>query len=427
MYRNNVLREDRKMMMRNIVYAMMMSVCLLWQASALSFLLGVENIPDTYFPALSARLGHKVRVGLIAHTSSKATCGKHTADILEKKGARISYLFAPEHGFDVDLASEKGVPNSTDKKRNIPIVGLCVASGGHKHISDNILSDIDVLVFDMQDAGMRHFTYVHTLFMVMKRMEKYNNKKFLVLDRPNPLGGYMEGPLADEKYTSYLVASAPIPLRHGMTVGELAHYFNTYVFKKPIDLEVIPMKNYNRTHGFARSFVGPLSPGLKEEKACYGYSFLGMLGEVRPFNFKQGNDKKYQFIGILRERVRHKDWWNQLARVLAKYKISHTKYAYKGPETGRMFDGVELQFNHAQFSSFGLFLDLAKLAKPHLKDFSFSKQFDVMIGTDLVRKYIEGSIYKETLLQRVKKDLEKFYNKAQHIFLYTPHPKVLLF
>src|SRR5207249_6044556 len=142
--------------------------------------------------------------------------------------------------------------------------------------------ELDCLVFDIQDSGMRHYTYISTLLNTMKIAAEYK-KPYIVLDRPNPLGGMMQGPLVQPDLISF-ISIAPIPLRHGMTIGELAHYFNGHILEKSAILHVIPMHDYNRMNGFAGTFLHQLSPNLLSLQSCYGYSFLGLLGEVEPFD-----------------------------------------------------------------------------------------------------------------------------------------------
>ncbi|MES2181763.1 MAG: exo-beta-N-acetylmuramidase NamZ domain-containing protein, partial [Pseudomonadota bacterium] len=134
-------------------------------------------------------------------------------------------------------------------------------------------------MFDIQDSGMRHYTYISTLYHAMKVAAQYN-KQMVIFDRPNPLGARMEGPVVTQQLKSF-ISIAQVPLRHGMTVGELAWYFNKYELEKPAELHVVRMHGYDRRARFVaqNELAQPLSPGLRTEQACYGYSFLGLLGE----------------------------------------------------------------------------------------------------------------------------------------------------
>ena len=161
------------------------------------------------------------------------------------------------------VEAEKEVEDSVHTNTNIPIVSLYGHGTGKKIVAHKI-NDLDVLIFDMQDSGMRHFTYISTLLHAMRAASQHN-KHFVVCDRPNPLGLAMEGPLVDDGLKSF-ISIAAIPVRHGMTVGELATFFNTHELKTPLNLSVIKMSNYNRRVWPFKGIQTPLSPGLRNEK-----------------------------------------------------------------------------------------------------------------------------------------------------------------
>lgn len=403
------------------MYLSVLSMSLMMQVEATSFALGVENIPHNFFPKLQAQLKHPARVGLITNQTGRTQNGVRTLDVLRSHGADVKRIFVPEHGFDGTGKAGEPITDTVDDTTGLEIVSLYgktfFGKIGTKKISRHAIHDLDVLVFDIQDSGMRHYTYISTLLDVMKAVA-HEKKHLVVLDRPNPLGAYMEGPLVEPKYISF-VSIASIPVRHGMTVGELARYFNHYVLKEKerARLSVVPMRDYNRANGFNGAFIAYLSPGIREEAAVYGYSFLGLLGEVRPFNFKRGLTKKYQCVGVLSEAIQGKETvLPAIDTLLTKYGIPHV--AYKDEK----YEGFELELKNANFNAFSLLVDIIKTFRRHGVEISFAKDFDWSAGTHKVQEYIMGTMERQEFVEYINTNLKDFYAKAQGLFLYHPYP-----
>ena len=222
-----------------------------------SFVLGVENIPHNYFAKLAKQMNleRPMRVGLITNQTGVTQDGRRTLNVLREHGAEVKRIFVPEHGLDGLITAGETVKDSKDALSGLEIVSLYEPGKSffgriknNKKVGNHTINDLDALVFDIQDSGMRHYTYISTLYDVMKAAA-YEDKYLIVLDRPVPLGTYQEGSLVESRYISF-VSIAPIPVRHGMTVGELARYFNHHVLEKPAPLSVVPMRNYNRAKGF---------------------------------------------------------------------------------------------------------------------------------------------------------------------------------
>ena len=188
--------------------------------------LGIETISPTLIQQLQ-----KYKIGLVTNQTGKDQNNNRTIDILHNKKLNITKIFVPEHGLDGTVKAGSAVSNTVDTATKIPVVSLYQKDTG-KIITETILNNTDIIMFAIQDSGMRHYTYISTLLRVMEAAQKYN-KKVIVLDRPNPLGARMEGPLVEPDLTSF-ISIASIPLRHGMTIGELARYFNQHVLEKPI-------------------------------------------------------------------------------------------------------------------------------------------------------------------------------------------------
>jgi uncharacterized protein YbbC (DUF1343 family) len=168
-----------------------------------SFKLGVENIPASLFKKICLdKKNDKCSIGLITNQSGADQKGTRTIDILmQRHDCNLKYIFVPEHGF-TGVGAERDVDDSVDAKTNIPIISL-YGNGSGKMIAPHYSKAIDVFVFDIQDSGMRHYTYISTLLNTMKIAAEHN-KPFVVLDRPNPLGSVMEGPLVDTSLISFI-------------------------------------------------------------------------------------------------------------------------------------------------------------------------------------------------------------------------------
>ncbi len=405
--------------MKHVVYVMMMSVvCSMPIEIRATFALGVENIPHNFFPKMKKDLGRPVRVGLITNQTGVTQSGERTLDVLRKHGVEVKRLFVPEHGYDGTAGAAVPIDDTVDAQTGLEVVSLYgkkfFGKIGTKKISRHAIDDLDLLVFDIQDSGMRHYTYISTLLDVMKAVA-HEKKRLVVLDRPNPLGVSMEGTLVEPRYISF-VSIAPIPVRHGMTVGELARYFNRFVLTDRAHLTVIPMRDYDRSKGFNGAFLAYLSPGIREEGAVYGYSFLGLLGEVRPFNFKRGLNKKYQCLGVLSSAIQGKEGvLTKIDTLLSKYGIPHV--AYKDEK----YEGFELDLKNANFNSFSLLVNILKTFREYGVEISFAKDFDWSAGTDKVKQFVMGKMKSQDFIEYINTNLKKFYDEAKPIFLYHPY------
>jgi uncharacterized protein YbbC (DUF1343 family) len=381
-----------------------------------AFKLGVENITTLSLQKICPTKKKELcMVGLITNQTGVDQKGKRTIDILAHAGYSVRYIFAPEHGMD-GVAAECDVHDSVDKKTGIPIISL-YGNGGGKTISSAYMQNIDYLLFDIQDSGMRHYTYISTLLNTMKVAAEYN-KPFIVLDRPNPLASVMEGPLVDNDLISF-ISIAPIPLRHGMTIGELAGYFNKYVLKKAAPLHVIKMTDYDRTKGFVGHLLHQLSPNLQSLQSCYGYSFLGLLGEVEPFDVGVGTSMAFRCIALPeRMHVSH-DIWERLRVVFDSYGVKSFHYHHTNAKNKRTSRGLRLEFDDINnLHAFDLFITLLQFFKKEGIRFSFSKVFNKAVGTKKVQDVIAGTLLKQQFFNKIDKDIQQFKKRAQRILLY---------
>jgi len=231
------------------------------------------------------------RVGVVTNHSGLIG-NTHLVDSLVALRLRITKVFAPEHGFRGDADAGAHVKDQKDARTGLPIVSLY---GKSKKPSAAQLADVDVLVFDIQDVGVRFYTYISTLHYVMEAAAE-QQKKVVVLDRPNPNGFYVDGPVLDTAFRSF-VGMHPVPLVHGMTIGEYARMINGEGWLKGArrcDLTVVECAGYE--HGQFYSLPVRPSPNLPNMSAVYLYPSLGLF-EGTIVSVGRGTDQPFQCIG----------------------------------------------------------------------------------------------------------------------------------
>jgi uncharacterized protein YbbC (DUF1343 family) len=217
----------------------------------------------------------------------------HLVDSLKSLGLDIKKVFALEHGFRGNIQAGEHVKNGMDKKTGLPIISLY---GKNKQPTAEQLKEVDVIVFDLQDVGARFYTYISSLHYIMLAAAE-NNITVLILDRPNPNGHYVAGPVMEKEHESF-VGMHPVPIVHGMTIGEYAQMINGEGWlgeNKKCELKVIPCKNY--THNdFYEIKIKP-SPNLSTMASIYLYPSL-CLFEGTNVSVGRGTDKPFRIIGM---------------------------------------------------------------------------------------------------------------------------------
>lgn len=246
--------------------------------------LGIDNI-DSQLGFFSGK-----RVGLITNATGMNSRFESTVDVLKAK-TNLTALYSPEHGIRGAVPAGDTVGGMTDKKTGLPVYSLY---GSTKKPTPDMLKDVDILAFDIQDVGSRPYTYIYTMAYAMQAA-KETGKQFVVFDRPNPIGGIeVEGGLVRPEFTSF-VGLYPIPYRHGLTVGELARLFNQK-FGIGCDLTVIPMTGWKRSMYFADTGLPWVmtSPNIPTPETALVYPATGLFGSTnvsegvgttRPFDF----------------------------------------------------------------------------------------------------------------------------------------------
>ncbi|MBA2654896.1 MAG: DUF1343 domain-containing protein [Gammaproteobacteria bacterium] len=281
---NLIINRERTLRKYLLVFWLLFLPWEIW--AALPIQPGAENIHQ-YLPLLEGKT-----VGVFANHTSVVN-GQHLVDVLLKHHVQVVKIFAPEHGFRGD--EDNKVSNCVDLKTGLPIISLY---GKKLKPSAEDLEDVDILLFDIQDVGVRFYTYISSLQKFMEAAAK-NNKKLIVLDRPNPNGFYVDGPVLELKHKSF-TGMQPIPIVYGMTMGEYAkmlageQWLSLSPESKPLNLLVIPCRNY--TH--KSLYVPPVkpSPNLATIQAIYWYPSIGLM-EATAMSVGRGTDIPFQVFG----------------------------------------------------------------------------------------------------------------------------------
>lgn len=241
---------------------------------------------DLYFPILKNK-----RIGMVVNQTSVID-GKSTVDSLLQAGLDLKTIFSPEHGFRGDADAGAQVKDGKDIKTGLPIISLY---GKNKKPTAAQFANLDYVVFDIQDVGARFYTYISTLHYVMQTCAE-TNTKLVVLDRPNPNGHYIDGPILEQEHSSF-VGLHTVPIVHGMTVGEYAQMLNGLSWLGEglqCDLTVIPCQHY--THSTPYELPIKPSPNLPNNRSIYLYPSL-CLFEGTTVSVGRGTDKQFQIIG----------------------------------------------------------------------------------------------------------------------------------
>ena len=272
--------------MKKLVVILFGSFFLINSIQAKNVVVGAERI-DKYLPLLKGK-----SVGLVVNQTS-VVGNTHLLDTLLSLGIDVQLVFAPEHGFRGTADAGEHVTNGIDPKTKTAIVSLY---GDNKKPNPGQLKDLDILVFDIQDVGVRFYTYISTLQYVMEACAE-NNKPLVLLDRPNPNGHYVDGPVLDTQYRSF-VGMQPIPVVYGMTMGEYAQLLNgeKWLSKKvQCTITVIPCLNYDHTTFYSLP-IKP-SPNLPNMTAIYLYPSLCFFEGTNNVSLGRGTDKPFQIYG----------------------------------------------------------------------------------------------------------------------------------
>ncbi len=364
-------------------------------------LVGAESL-DEYLPLLEGK-----KVGLLSNQTGILSNGTHLLDTLLSRGINVVFILSPEHGFRGDADAGELVSSSVDEKTGIPIRSLYDGKGGYP--TQETMDEIDIMVFDLQDVGCRFYTYITTMTKTMEVCAK-NGKKMIIMDRPNPIGFYVDGPILDMKYKS-TVGYLPIPVAHGMTFGELGMMINGEKWLPDgiqCDITVIKCKNY--THQSRYTLPVKPSPNLPDMRSIYLYPSMCYF-EATPVSLGRGTDKAFQMYG-------HPN--------MKGYKYSFTPRSVDGaknpPQLDRECFGVDLRTEPSieQINAEGINLEYVIDAYNNLNLDShfFRSFFELLIGRDYVRKMIMSGASAEEIKAMWAEDVAFFKEQRRPYLLY---------
>lgn len=384
-----------------------------------SFKLGLENISEEFLRALTSRGDFSYTVALVTNHTGKDQVGNRNVDILLAKGLNIKKIFVPVNGLNT------GGRGSESQKSIDPVTRLPIFNLQGKQIKIEDFKGIDVIFFDLQDVGIRYCGSLGTLMNVMEVAGR-TGKTVVVLDRPNLLGDAIEGAFGSSDIQQSLL-SVSVPIRYGMTIGELAQYCNKYLIKKAATLFVVPMDHYNRHLYPYKAPVGRLSPNINSIESCHGYSFLGLLGEVAPFDIGIGTDKAFQCILLPQHIAFSKKQWFKLKEQLKDLGIDSGFYRYHSNRKKEFCSGLRVCIR--DIGNFSLFKALVTTLEFFQKEgiaLKFSDQFSKIPGMYKVKELVQGTIKRADFEAELKYELEQFFVMASSSFIYKPYPKVVL-
>ena len=384
-----------------------------------TFKLGLENISEEFLRSLTPRGNISYTVALVTNHTGKDQLGNRNIDILLQKGLRIKKIFVPFYGLNTEGRQSTG-QKSIDPSTRIPIFNL-----QGRQVKHEDFKGIDVIFFDLQDVGIR---YCGSLGILMNVMEVTGlaNKTIVVLDRPNLLGDAMEGAFGATDLQQSLL-SVSVPIRYGMTIGELAQYCNKYLVKTAANLFVVPMDHYNRHLYPYKALTGKLSPNINSIESCHGYSFLGLLGEVSPFDIGIGTDNAFQCILLPQHIAFSKKQWFRLKEQLKDLGIDSGFYRYYSRRKKEYCSGLRVCIRDiGNFSLFKALVTTLEFFQKERIPLKFSDQFCHIPGMCKVKELVQGTINRKAFEAELKYELEQFFVMASSSFIYKPYPKLVL-
>lgn len=360
---------------------------------------GAERVSE-YIDLLKGK-----NVAVVANQSSLIN-KTHLVDSLLALGIKVKKVFCPEHGFRGLVDAGEDVQSQKDKKTGLPIISLY---GKNKKPTVDDLKDIDIVIFDIQDVGVRFYTYLSTLHYVMEACAE-NKKMCIVLDRPNPNGYFIDGPVLEEKYKSFL-GMHPVPLVYGMTIGEYAQMINGegwLLGKAKCSLKVVTLTGY--THNDLYELPVRPSPNLPNMTSVYLYPSLGLF-EGTIVAVGRGTDLPFQVIGYPG--------------------LKNTKYTFTPqPKPGAMNPKYNGQlcngFNLVDFGNeyvvglrkLYLFWLMATYENTVDKTTFFDENFNYHAGNDLLQQQIKSDVKEEEIRKTWQPGIEKFKPIRKKYLLY---------
>jgi len=383
---------------------------------------GIEVLRDNNFKILQGK-----RVGLITNPTGVDSQLKSTVDILnEAPGVKLVALYGPEHGVRGDVYAGDKVETTTDKQTGVPVYSLY---GKTRKANAEMLKDVDVLVYDIQDIGCRSYTYISTMGLAMEAAAE-NNIEMVVLDRPNPVGGLkVEGNLAEDKFISF-VSQFKIPYIYGLTCGELAKLLNgEKMLAKQCKLTVVPMKGWKRSMTFDQTQLPWVltSPHVPHATSAFYYAASGILGEFSFMSIGVGYTLPFQLFAkdsidgdLLSKRLNDLHLPGVLFRPI-------TLKPFYAVGLGKNYSGVQFyltDYKKVRLTEIQFYVmqEMAALY-PGKKCFGPDTQkrfdmFDKVCGSDQVRLLMSKNMKVDDMLSYWRKDEGTFKQLSKKYYMY---------
>lgn len=383
---------------------------------------GIEVLKESGFRILQGK-----RVGLITNPTGVDNHLKSTIDILhEAPGVELVALYGPEHGVRGDVHAGDKVSDFKDSNTGVPVYSLY---GATRKPTKEMLEGVDLLVYDIQDIGCRSYTYISTMYLAMQAAAE-NNIEFVVLDRPNPLGGIkVEGNLVEEGFFSF-VSQLRIPYLYGLTCGELAEMINgERMNPQPCKLTVVKMKKWRRKMNFEDTGLPwvPTSPHIPFAHSAYFYPVSGILGELGYISIGVGYTLPFEMFAA--------EWINaeEFAGVLNAKRIPGISFRpihlkpYYAVGQGKNYQGIQIyltDFNKARLSDIQFHvMEVAAQLYPDHKVFDHAPEnrfdmFDKVSGSDFIRLAFSKNHRFYDIKSYWTKDEEAFRKLSKKYYLY---------
>ncbi len=409
----------RKRILRGILFAVLLVGVLPLDAGERDFKLGLEVFLRGYTYLVRGR-----RVGLLTNQSGIDRRGQSSIDLLNAHpDVDLVKLFSPEHGIRGDVGAGEKIDDTVDSRTGLPIISL-YGKHGYRPKAQH-LSDVDVLIYDIQDVGSRAYTYIWSLGEAMTACAQ-NGVRVVVLDRPCVFGATtIDGPICDPKYNS-LLTRFPIPRVYGMTCGEIARYFNS-IHQINCHLTVIPMAGYRRGMPFEDTGARwvPPSPNIPDLNAARCFPATGTLGELSKVHIGIGTNLPFQMIGA--------PWLDNqaMAQELNSYQMEGVEFDtvdFIAPERG-FFAGQRVRAITIQVTEPAKFdpasaelIFFFYLAANYPREFSWSakrsRRFDRAMGTATVRTLVMGGASYKEILQYWARQQAMFKKYRRRVLIY---------
>lgn len=365
-------------------------------AASAAVVVGAEQV-DKYLPQLSGK-----RVAVLAnHTAMVGE--QHLVDMLVAQGVNLVGIVSPEHGFRGTADAGEKVASSVDSRTGVPIWSLYSAKG--RRLTDEQMAAFDVMVVDMQDVGLRFYTYYITMLDVIGRCADCK-RKVIILDRPNPNGMYVDGPILDMRYKSG-VGALPIPVVHGLTLGEIAVMSIGEGWCKKADVEVVTCRNY--THQSRYTLPIAPSPNLKSQHAIYLYPST-CLFEGTACSLGRGTDAPFEMYGH-----------PQMSGCSYSFTPRSVAGAKNPPLKDQLCYGVDLRsIDDEKIIAEGFNLDyiIDAYNRTNMGEKFFTPFFEKLVGVDYIRPMIMDGCSTQEIRARWQTDVEQFKLLRRKYLLY---------